>query len=116
MSQIQVQKGTIAIDTFETLSYANGPRVAPDSPPTVLALHVNGVINSTLTSAATIANMQDATPANITGYYKLTFASSSLAVGDDIHVTISATISGVVATAVKRFLIINADTTTPVIR
>lgn len=111
---IQVQKGTNAIATFETLSYANGDRVAPDSPPTVEFLHVNGVINSAI--SPTITQMQDDIPANITGYYKVTFPTDTLDSQDDIHLSITATISGIVVKKVFHFLVINEPGTIPVIR
>ena len=112
----QVQQGTTAIRTFETLSRSDGARVAPSGLPTVVSAHVNGAVNSTLASAATVIQMQDATPANITGYYRLEFATSSLAANDDVDITIQATISGTTVTQVMRFLIIDQPTMTPVIR
>ena len=116
MSQIQVQLGTTARSTFETLNRANGTRTAPDSAPTVLAVHVNGVINSTLTSAASITQLQDATPANITGYYEVTFDTTGLSINDDIDVTVQATIDSFTATKILRFVTISTESTTPVIR
>ena len=116
MSQIQVQLGTTARATFETLDRSNGTRTAPDSAPTVLAVHVNGSINSTLTSAATITQLQDAVPANITGYYEVSFNTSTLSLNDDIDVTIQADINSFTATKVIRFVTTSSESTTPVIR
>lgn len=110
----QVQLGTNAIATFETLSYSGGERVAPEALPTVEFIHVNGTINSGIT--ATIEQLQDATPANITGYYKLTFPTNTLSSQDDVHVSVSATIAGTVVKKVFHFLIINEPGTIPVIR
>lgn len=116
MSQIDVTQGTTARATFETLDRANGTRTAADSAPTVESVHVNGAINSTLTGSAAVAQLQDATPANITGYYEVSFATSSLTIGDDVDVTIQATIGGFTAKTVKRFLVSGSDTAIPVIR
>jgi hypothetical protein len=112
----QVQQGTTAIRTFETLSRSDGARTAPSGLPTVVSAHVNGTVNSTLASGASVVQMQDATPANITGYYRLEFATASLAANDDIDITIQATISGTTVTQVLRFLVINRSDLLPVIR
>lgn len=111
---IQVQQGTTAIGTFETLTKEHGARVAPDTAPTVAYVHVNGAINSGLTP--TIEVMQNSTPADITGYYKITFDTSSLSTQDDVHIAISAEISGTTVTKVLHFLIIDQPNQLPVIR
>jgi hypothetical protein len=109
-----VQLGTDGIATFETLSYENGTRVNADTTPTVEFVHVNGVINSAI--VPTITQMQDSTPANITGYYKLVFSTGTLSTQDDVHIAVSATIDGVVTKKVFHFLVINEPGTVPVIR
>ena len=110
-----VQQGTTVIIPFETLD-ASENRVAPDNPPTVSAVHVEGVPNAALTTAATVTQRQDSTPANITGYYQVSFSSATLATNDDVDVTINATISGVDKVFVKSALIINLAGGQPVIR
>lgn len=115
MSVVQVQQGTTAIDTIQTLAYPNGPLVAPDSTPSVLYMHVNGVINAAIT--VTVTQRQDSVPANITGYYQVSFPTSTLAVGDDVEIGIRAVIAGFTTPPViKKFLIVNTEQTTPIIR
>jgi len=116
MSDTQVQLGTVAIRTFETLSREHGSNIAPASLPTVLVAHVNGSVNSVLQAAITITQMQDATPANILGYYRMEFATTALAANDDIDIRISASISGATVIQVFRFVILNAPGLLPVIR
>jgi len=116
MSDTQVQRGTTAIRTFETLAREHGARVAPASLPTVLFAHVNGVINSTLQAAVTIIQMQDAVPASIVGYYRMEFATSGLAANDDIDIMISASVSGATVTQAFRFVILDSPGILPVIR
>lgn len=111
---IQVQKGTTAITTFETLEQSNGARVAPDSLPTKEYLHVNGVVNDAIT--VTIEQMQDNVPANITGYYKLSFPTTSLNSQDDVHVSVTTAINGTTVQKVFHFVIVNETTQIPVIR
>ena len=112
----QVQKGTIAIRTFETLDRADGDRTAPAGLPTVATVHVNAVVNSSVATAASIVQMQDATPANITGYYRLEFPTASLSAYDDVDVTIQTTFNGKLRTHVLRFLVIDQPDLLPVIR
>jgi len=112
----QVQQGTTAIRTFETLNRPDGDRTAPSGLPTVVTVHVNAVINSAIETAATIVQMQDATPASITGYYRLEFPTTSLSATDDVDVTVQATINGTPRTHILRFLIIDQPDLLPVIR
>jgi len=111
-----VQQGTTAIRVFETLTRVDGERAAPSATPTVVSIHVDGVFNSALAAAATITQMQDGTPANIPGYYRLEFPTTSLAVNNDIHVTLAATINGFPRQTVYSFVIIDQPSMLPVIR
>lgn len=114
MQQIEVPKGSTARTVFETLAFEHGNRVAPDSSPSVGETFVNGVATSL---TATIAQLQDDIPANITGVYQLSFATSSLNVADIVWVEVLATISGVSTRKVFQFLVVpTAPATTPVIR
>jgi hypothetical protein len=84
----------------------NGQPVAPSSTPTVKNVRKNGADASE--STVTIAQAQDATPANITGLYdvtvKLTGASSlGASVNDDIAITFEFSYDGSTGTAVKSF-------------
>lgn len=115
--QIEVPSGATARTIFETLAYENGPRVAPDSAPEVGETFVNG---TAVALTATIAQMQDDVPANITGVYQLSFATgspNSLSAGDTVWVEVLATISSIATRKVYQFLIVPSDSTvTPVIR
>lgn len=115
--QIEVPIGLTARTIFETLSYQNGPRVAPDSAPTVGQTFVNG---AAVALTATIAQLQTSVPANITGAYQVSFATgapNNLVVGDSVWVEVLATIGGVTTRKVNTFLIVPANpAVTPVIR
>lgn len=115
--QIEVPIGSTARAIFETLAFENGNRVAPDSAPTVDNCFVNGVAASL---TATIAQLQDETPANITGVYQVSFATgtpNNLAVRDDVWVEVIATINGSQARKLFQFKMVPAETSvTPVIR
>jgi len=116
MSDTQVQRGTTAIRTFETLAREHGARVAPASLPTVLSAHVNGVVNSTLQAAITVIQMQDATPAAIVGYYRIEFATSNLAANDDIDIVVTASVSGATVLGKLVFVILDSPGILPIIR
>lgn len=109
-----VQKGTTALQTFETLDREYGSRVAPAELPTVEYVHVNGVVNSAI--VPTIAVMQDSTPADIVGYYKVTFSTASLNRFDIVHVAVTATILGVISRKVFQFQIKDDPSQIPVIQ
>lgn len=86
-----VDLGATWYESFETKR--NGARVDADATPTVTDVQVNGAHSAALTAAAVIAQAQDVTPANITGLYNLSLDLSSLADGDMVEVSISATIN-----------------------
>ena len=88
-----VPKGVNYTNPFTTYS-ASGDPIAPDSLPAIVAYHKNGVAATIPTSPTPISQLQDTVPANITGYYLLTIATSSLAINDQIDVRVKATING----------------------
>jgi hypothetical protein len=63
-----------------------GSFIAPASPPAVTHVHVNGVIASA--DSITIAQMQDSTPANLTGRYLATLDLTATGFNSQINDTL----------------------------
>lgn len=83
----------IALNTRATLG---GSFIAPDAAPTVTNVHINGAVASD--APITITQLQDSTPANLTGRYQasldLTAAGFDSQVNDVITIDFESTIAG----------------------
>lgn len=105
-----IPSGVSAIMPFFTKNSA-GQMVDADSLPTVVNVSINGVDADE--SSVTISQVQDNTPANITGYYQATADNSPTGLnttyGDQVSVLVTATIGGVITNAVVCYTIADAS-------
>lgn len=108
----QITKGAIARFNVITRN-ASGARINADSIPTIFQTHVDSVA-ATITGA-TIVQKQDATPANIPGYYEGRIPTSSLAIGAQLDVLVQAVIGGFTAEETYSFNIVEAAANSPYI-
>lgn len=106
----EINKGVDAIMPLGVLD-ADGNPTAPTATPVIDRIMVNGV--QTTVSGATVTQQQDATPANITGWYTVRVPTSALAYNAQVVVHLSATVSGKVCRIQKMFIVTSDIAATP---
>ena len=100
-----------------TVKDENGAPVDADATPTVNWMTLNGVgvDETTAAYAIVLTQVQDDTPAAVTGQYQLCFDPSQFAPGDILQFGVSATVNGVTLNTVKDALIKDDPNTRPTI-
>ena len=85
----------------------NGAAVDADSIPTItfMTLNSSGVDETTAAFGVTLTQVQDDTPAAVTGEYQLCFDPSAFSAGDIIQFGVEAVINGVTLTTTKTALV-----------
>ena len=86
---------------------ANGQPVDADALPTITHMTLNGVGVDETTPAYAIAlsQVQDDTPAAVTGEYQLKFDPSAFSAGDTINLGVQAVVNGTTLSVIKDALI-----------
>ena len=95
----------------------NGQPVDADALPTVTHMTLNGVGVDETTPAFAIAlsQVQDDTPAAVTGEYQLKFDPSAFSAGDTINLGVQAVVNGTTLTVIKDALIKDEQSERPTI-
>ena len=106
----EVNKGTVGILPFIVRDTSRNA-VDADALPTVDQVFVNGVFTNM--AGITVEQLQDSTPANVTGYYQIKLPTTNLDVGDQIQLTFSAVIAGVTKSENMLVLVVNNPDQTP---
>ena len=107
-----IAKGTNAFLPFSVKS-AGQALVNADALPTIANIQVSGV--STTLTGTSIAQQQDAVPANLTGRYRVIIPTTAIALEAQVEVHIQAVVGGATVTESLQFIVVERTAGMPYI-